>query len=186
MKSKIIFLFLFLSLSAFAQTKKNVVRKKAPKSTEFLYGNVLYTSFADEVVAEVQGQKVQARSIFSGFGLGADYTFYFKRYIYGWNATLISGHVDIERVLTKSYPRVQFLGFSTGPELGYRLNSDFDISYSAGLLYRDITSIGQSFVVANQINLKFRLTPRFTFFQNFGNYGKEKSYSYSIGMRWLL
>lgn len=187
MNGKLILTILLISVSCLSQTKKtNVVRKKIVKPSEFIYASIMYTSFADEVVAQYQGQKAQARSIFSGFALGADYTLYSKRYIYGWTGSVISGNVDIARVLNQSYPRKQFIAFSTGPELGYRLNSDFDLTYSAGLLYRDIDSIGQSFVVANQLNFKFRLTPRLTFFQNFGNYGKEKSYSYSIGMRWLL
>lgn len=186
MKFKLILTILLMSAMGWSQTKRISVKKKGTRPAKFYYGNVMYTSFADEVIAQAQGQRIKARSIFSGFGIGGDYTIYLRRYIYGWNISLLQGHVDIEEVANISYPRKQFLGVSTGPELGYRLNSDFDISYSAGLMYRDIDSIGQSFVLANQINLKFRLSPKYTFFQNFGNYGKEKSYSYSIGMRWLL
>lgn len=187
MKYILLFSILLMSTISWSQSKStNTVRKKVSRPAKFYYANTMYTSFADEVIAQVQGQKVKARSIFSGFGLGGDYTIYLRRYIYGWNMSLLYGHVDIARVQSVSYPRKNFLGISTGPELGYRLNSDFDVSYSAGLLYRDIDTIGQSFVLANQINLKFRLSPKYTFFQNFGNYGKEKSYSYSIGLRWLL
>lgn len=186
MNLKLIVTILLLSTVCWSQAKRNVVRKKVPRPAKFFYGNVMYTSFADEVIAQAQGQRFKARSIFSGFGIGGDYTIYLRRYIYGWNANLLYGHVDIARVASISYPRKYFLGLSTGPELGYRLNSDFDISYSAAVLYRDIDTIGQSFVLANQINMKFRLSPKYTLFQNFGNYGKEKSYSYSIGMRWLL
>lgn len=162
-------------------------RMPAPVKTQsFFYGNLFYTSYADEVLAKVQGVKSKARTIFSGFGLGLDYTRYAGRYLYGWNLNMLQGSVDIARTNNVSYPRKDFLGVFSGPEVGYRVNPDMDLSYGLGALYRDIQAVGQSVVVYNQLNVKVRFTPRLTLFQNFGNYGKVKSYSYSIGLRWLL
>jgi hypothetical protein len=178
----------FFIFVAEAQVKRaNTLRRPSKsRTTKFLYGNLFYISYADQVIAQVQGQKENARSIFSAFAVGADYTFYSGRYLYGWYLNVLHGNVDIERVLSTSYPRKPFLGLSTGPEIGYRLNGDMDLSYGLGVMYRDISDVGQSIVISNQIKFKVRLTPKITFFQDFGNYGKAKSYSYSMGLRWLL
>jgi hypothetical protein len=190
---KLLKIISILSLSFFifvaeAQVKRaNTLRRPSKsRTTKFLYANLFYMSYADQVIAQVQGQKEKARSIFSAFALGADYTFYSGRYLYGWYMNVLQGNVDIERILSTSYPRKTFLGLNTGPEVGYRLNGDMDLSYGLGVMYRDITDVGQSFVIANQMKFKIRLSPKLTFFQDFGNYGKAKSYSYSMGLRWLL
>ena len=178
--------FLFCSVGQ-SQVKKTRAKRPAKNSvSKFIYGNAMFTSFADEVQAQVQGQKTKARSVFSAYAVGFDYTMYSNRYLYGWTLNVLTGSVDIAKTLNVSYPRQSFLGVQTGPEMGYRVNADMDLSYGLGLLYRDIKSVGESFVIANQVNVKFRITPRLTFFQNFGNYGKPKSYSYSVGLRWLL
>jgi hypothetical protein len=181
----VIFIF---SLAAEAQVKRANTFKRPSKSrtTKFMYANLFYISYADQVLAQVQGQREKARSIFSAFAVGADYTFYTGRYLYGWYLNLLTGSVDIERVLNTSYPRKEFLGVNTGPEVGYRVNADMDLSYGLGVMYRDIKDVGESFAISNQLKIKFRLSPKLTFFQDFGNYGKAKSYSYSMGLRWLL
>lgn len=161
-------------------------RPRPSPNASFLYGNLFYTSFADQVFAKTQGTKVKARTIFSAGGIGLDYTRYSHRYLYGWTANLLSGAVDLERVGSNPYPQKVFLGLQTGPEVGYRVNPDLDLSFGLGLLYREIKDVGSSLAVANQFNIKFRLTPKLTYFQNFGNYGSAKAYSYSIGLRWLL
>ena len=99
---------------------------------------------------------------------------------------MMTGVVDIQRVLGVTYPRISFYGVQSGPEIGYRVNSDLDLTWGLNLLYRDIEKVGQSFALDNQLNIKFRFSPRLTFFQSLGNYGKPTSYSYSIGLRWLL
>gem|GEM_PF-2577340 len=175
-----------IKATAAATGALKVKRPTKNSVSKFIYVNGLYTSFADEVQAQVAGQRTKARTVFSAFAVGFDYTMYLNRYLYGWTLNVLTGNVDIAKTLNVSYPRRSFLGVQTGPELGYRINADMDLSYGLGLLYRDINSVGGSFVISNQINVKFRLTPRLTFFQNFGNYGKPKSYSYSVGMRWLL
>lgn len=177
-----------LGLPLQAQVQQTVVKKRPTKSrvTQFLYANGYYTSFADQVYAKIGTGKVKARSVFQGWGAGLDYTRYNVRYVYGWNLNFLTGTVDIQRVQNISYPRKSFLGMHTGPEIGYRVNSDMDLSYGLGVLYRDIETLGQSFALSNQINIKFRFTRKLTFFQNFGNYGNPKAYSYSIGVRWLL
>ena len=169
---------------------QRVVRKKPvarPSSSRgFYYVSANYFSFADQIFAKVSGQKQHARSVFTGYALGTDYTRYINRYIYSWNISVLTGMVDIQRVLGVTYPRKSFWGAQSGPELGYRINSDMDLSWSLNLLYRDIDKVGASFALSNQLNIKYRFTPRLTFFQSLGNYGKPTSYSYSIGMRWLL
>lgn len=187
---KILFVSLSLltALLSEAQVKRANTLKRPSKTrtTKFLYGNLFYMSYADQVIAQVQGQKETARSIFSAFAIGSDYTFYSGRYLYGWYLNLFHGTVDIERINNTSYPRKEFLGANTGPEVGYRVNADMDLSYGLGVMYRDIADVGQSFAISNQLKFKIRLGPKVTFFQDFGNYGKEKSYSYSMGLRWLL
>ncbi len=165
-----------------------IVRKKAPKNrnSSFFYISGGYFSFADQVFAKLGSRKARTRTIFTGYSLGTDYTRYMGRFIYTWNVNLLYGHVDIARVLGTTYPRKPFWGAQSGPEIGYRVNSDLDLSYGVNILYRDLNSIGASFGLANQVNMKFRFTPRLTFFQSLGNYGKPTSYSYSIGLRWLL
>lgn len=173
----------------FSNSEKNMTVKKAPvakAAPRFIYLNGYFTSFADQVFAKTSTGKEKARSIFTAFGVGFDYTLYSQRYLYGWNLNFLSGHVDVQKIQGISYPRQSFLGVHSGPEVGYRVNSDMDLSYSLGLLYRDIQSTGSSLVLSNQANIKFRFTPKLTLFQNFGNYGKPKAYSYSIGLRWLL
>lgn len=165
-----------------------MVRKNAPKDRNraFYYVSGGYFSFADQVFAKLGSRKARTRTIFSGYMLGTDYTLYMGRLVYAWNVNLLYGHVDIARVLGTTYPRKPFWGAQSGPEIGYRINSDLDLSYGVNILYRDLNSIGASFGLANQLNMKFRFTPRLTFFQSLGNYGKPTSYSYSIGLRWLL
>ncbi len=165
-----------------------MVRKKATKSrsSSFYYVSGSYFSFADQVFAKLGAQKIRTRTIFTGYSLGTDYTLYMSRFIYTWNLNLLYGHVDIARVLGRTYPRKPFWGVQSGPEIGYRVNSDLDLSYGVNILYRDLNSIGASLGLANQLNMKFRFTPRLTFFQSLGNYGTPTSYSYSIGLRWLL
>lgn len=179
---------LLMGLFAEAQIKRANTLKRPSKSrtAKFLYTNVFFMSYADQVIAQVQGQRETARSIFSAFAIGADYTFYSGRYLYGWYLNAFNGYVDIERVNSTSYPRKEFLGVNTGPEVGYRFNADMDVSYGLGVMFRNIKDVGESFVLSNQLKIKFRLSPNLTFFQDFGNYGKAKSYSYSMGFRWLL
>lgn len=167
---------------------QKVVRKRVrrKRSSSFIYVSGSYFSFADQIYAKVGGLKHHARSVFTGYTLGSDYTRYMGRYIYGWNLNFLTGFVDIQRVAGVTYPRKSFWGVQSGPELGYRINSDMDMSWGFNLLYRDIENVGPSFALANQLNIKFRFTPRLTFFQSLGNYGKPTSYSYSIGLRWLL
>ncbi len=167
---------------------KRVTTRRRPtrRTLKFLYLSGYYTSFADQVFVRTPAGKEKARSVFSSYGIGFDYTFYNYRYVYGWTLGLLSGSVDVQRVQNIMHPRRSFVGLQSGPEVGYRVNSDLDLSYSLGLLYRDIQSVGSSLALSNQINIKFRFSPRLTFFQNFGNYGKPTAYSYSIGLRWLL
>lgn len=170
-----------------AQAQQVAAKKRqAGGNRSFFYGNVGYFSFADEILAEVGGQKGKGRSVFTGYSVGLDYTMYMSRYILGWNLAFVTGSVDIQRILGQTYPRKSFLGVQSGPELGYRLNADMDVSWGLNLLYRDIEKVGQSFALSNQLNVKFRFTPRVTFYQSLGNYGKPTAYSYSIGIRWLL
>lgn len=187
-KTFLVLLLVVFTFSAEAQVKRANTLKRPSKSrtAKFFYANVFYISYADQVIAQVQGEKEKARSIFSAFALGTDYTFYSGRYLYGWYLNILSGFVDIERVNSTSYPRKEFLGANTGPEIGYRVNADMDLSYGLGVMYRDIKDVGESFAISNQLKIKFRLSPNLTFFQDFGNYGKAKSYSYSMGLRWLL
>ncbi len=169
---------------------ETMVRKRPPGSKPrphaFFYMSAAYFSFADQIFAKVSGQKQKARSVFTGYSVGADYTRYSGRYIYSWNVNLVTGVVDIQRVLGTAYPRKSFWGAQSGPEIGYRVNSDMDLSWGVNLLYRDIENVGPSFALSNQANLRFRFSPRMTFFQSLGNYGKPTAYSYSIGLRWLL
>lgn len=173
-----------------AAPTQRIVRKRPvtgkPRSSSFFYVSTSYFSFADQIFAKVNGQKAKARSVFTGYSLGTDYTRYLGRYVYSWNLNFISGVVDIQRVFGTTYPRKSFWGVQSGPELGYRINSDMDMSWGLNLLYRDIENVGPSFALANQVNIKFRFSPRLTFFQSLGNYGKPTAYSYSIGLRWLL
>ncbi len=173
-----------------AAPTQRIVRKRPvstkPRSSSFFYVSTSYFSFADQIFAKVGGQKEKARSVFTGYSLGTDYTRYLGRYVYSWNLNFISGVVDIQRVFGTTYPRKNFWGVQSGPELGYRINSDMDMSWGLNLLYRDIENVGPSFALANQVNIKFRFSPRLTFFQSLGNYGKPTAYSYSIGLRWLL
>jgi hypothetical protein len=150
------------------------------------YTDIGYFSFADEVLAKVNGVTTKALSVFSGYNLGFDVNMYFGRFIFIWNLHALSGFVDIERVGGVTYPRKSFTGAQTGPEFGYRLNPDFDVTWALNLLYRDIDVVGQSMALSNHLNIRFRLSPNLTFCQSFGNYGKPKSYSYGIGFRWLL
>jgi hypothetical protein len=165
---------------------RKLVGNKKVKSRAFYYVSTSYISFADQIFAKVSGIKQHARAVFTGYSLGTDYTRYMARYIYSWNLNFLTGAVDIERVFGATYPRKSFWGIQSGPELGYRVNSDLDLTYGLNLMYRDIDGVGPSFALDNQLNLKFRFSPRLTFFQSLGNYGKPTSYSYSIGLRWLL
>lgn len=159
---------------------------KVGRPGAFYYVSGSFFSFADQIFAKVSGQKTHARAVFTGYTLGSDYTRYVGRYIYSWNLNILTGTVDIQRVLGTTYPRLSFFGAQSGPEIGYRVNSDLDLTYGLNLLYRDIEKVGPSFALDNQLNIKFRFSPRLTFFQSLGNYGKPTSYSYSIGLRWLL
>jgi hypothetical protein len=195
--------FQFFSLRARAQfespsPERSVQAPSAPKVLKaqgrsppkkikaFTYGGLGYFSFGDEIFAKVNGQKGQGRSVFTGYSVGLDYTFYLSRAIYGWNLSLMSGVVDIQRILGTTYPRKTFFGVQSGPEIGYRVNVDMDVSWGLNLLYRDIEKVGPSFALSNQLNLKYRVSSRMTFFQSLGNYGKPTAYSYSLGLRWLL
>jgi hypothetical protein len=172
-----------------ATTQTRVVRPRVAKvgsPGSFFYVSGSYFSFADQIFAKVSGQKEHARAIFTGYTLGSDFTRYLGRYLYSWNLNLLTGVVDIQRVLGVTYPRLSFFGAQSGPEIGYRVNADLDLTYGLNLLYRDIEKVGPSFALNNQLNIKFRFSPRLTFFQSLGNYGKPTSYSYSIGLRWLL
>lgn len=173
------------NVAAGKTTKKTAPQKKG-RSNYFYYVSGSYFSFADEIFVKISGTKAEARTIFTGYNLGSDFTRYMGRYIFTWNLNVLSGYVDIQRVLGVTYPRKAFWGLQSGPELGYRINSDLDLTYGLNLLYREIQSVGQSFAFANQINLKFRFSSRLTFFQSLGNYGKPTSYSYGVGLRWLL
>lgn len=166
------------------RVKSKVTKIGSPGSFYYVSGS--YFSFADVIFAKVSGQKTHARAVFTGYTLGSDYTRYVGRFIYSWNLNILTGVVDIQRVLGVTYPRLSFFGAQSGPEIGYRVNSDLDLTYGLNLLYRDIEKVGPSFALDNQLNIKFRFSPRLTFFQSLGNYGKPTSYSYGIGLRWLL
>lgn len=165
--------------------RKNLIGKKTINKA-FYYASGSFYSFADLVYAQVAGQKIRSRAVFTGYMVGTEYTRYMGRYLYSWNANILTGSVDIARVLGSTYPRRSFTGLQSGPELGYRVNRDLDMSWGLNLLYRSIEKVDGSFALSNQLNVKFRFNPRLTFFQSFGNYGKATAYSYSIGLRWLL
>lgn len=175
------------------QMNKPLVRRPAQQAPKkkvrqrlFGYSSISYFSFADQIYAKVAGVKTRARSIFTGYALGGDLTLYRDRMIYTLNLNLMTGHVDVQRVGGVTYPRKSFWGVQSGPEIGLRVNPDFDFTYGFNLLYRDVESLGPSFALSNQLNVKFRLTPRLTLFQSLGNYGKPTSYSYGLGLRLLL